>query len=330
GFLLRANPIGFNTSHERGQLGEVGTTCWLTEWCPLLPTHMANRRLTFLLRLGSSIALWVVIGLALAWKVPILYLVLVCGLALVAQWEFFQMLRSAGIQTFSITATLLSAVFLVGSFLYYRDNAIHTSFDSAVVSLLVVALLIRQVFAPIGQLITCQATAFTLFGVLYIPWTFHFLSKIIFLTPPLANGDPTGPFYALFAIVVTKCSDMGAYMFGSFFGQHQLAPQISPKKTWEGFLGAVASAGIVALFAHILFPSCLPLFHKTNVLFLGSSLGGVAIVGDLAESVIKRSIQAKVSGYLLPGIGGALDLIDSLLFTGPVLFFYLHWIMHSL
>ncbi|ALJ56345.1 Phosphatidate cytidylyltransferase [Candidatus Xiphinematobacter sp. Idaho Grape] len=291
---------------------------------------MANRRLTFLLRLGSSIALWVVIGLALAWKVPIFYLALICGLALVAQWEFFQMLRSAGIQTFSVTATFLSAVFLIGSFLYYRSHTIHTGFDSVVVLLLVVALLIRQIFTPTGQLASCQATVFTLFGILYIPWTFHFLSKIIFLTPPSANGDPTGPFYALFAIIVTKCSDMGAYAFGSFFGQHRLAPQISPKKTWEGLLGAIVSAGMVALVAHILFSAWLPLFHRTNVLFLGSSLGGVAIVGDLAESVIKRSIQAKDSGCLLPGIGGALDLVDSLLFTGPFLFFYLHWIMHSL
>ena len=123
---------------------------------------------------------------------------------------------------------------------------------------------------------------------------------------------------------------MGAYAFGSFFGQHRLAPQISPKKTWEGLLGAIVSAGMVALVAHILFSAWLPLFHRTNVLFLGSSLGGVAIVGDLAESVIKRSIQAKDSGCLLPGIGGALDLVDSLLFTGPFLFFYLHWTMHSL
>ncbi|QQY07782.1 MAG: phosphatidate cytidylyltransferase [Candidatus Xiphinematobacter sp.] len=195
---------------------------------------MADRRLTFLLRLGSSITLWVVISLVLAWKVPAFYLALICGLALVAQWEFFRMLQSAGVQTFSVTATLLSAVFLAGGFLYHQAYTIHTGFDLVAILLLVVALLIRQVFAPIGQLASCQATVFTLFGILYIPWTFHFLSKIIFLTPPSAN------------------------------------------------------------------------------------------------SVIKRSIQAKDSGYLLPGIGGALDLIDSLLFTGPFLFFYLHWTMHSL
>ncbi|QQY08254.1 MAG: phosphatidate cytidylyltransferase [Candidatus Xiphinematobacter sp.] len=291
---------------------------------------MADRRLTFLLRLGSSITLWVVISLVLAWKVPAFYLALICGLALVAQWEFFRMLQSAGVQTFSVTATLLSAVFLAGGFLYYQAYTIHTGFDLVAILLLVVALLIRQVFAPIGQLASCQATVFTLFGILYIPWTFHFLSKIIFLTPPSANGDPTGPFYALFVVIVTKCSDMGAYMFGGFFGRHRLAPQISPKKTWEGFLGAVASAGIVALVARTCFPSWIPLFYKTNVLLLGCSLGGIAIIGDLVESVIKRSIQAKDSGYLLPGIGGALDLIDSLLFTGPFLFFYLHWTMHSL
>lgn len=285
---------------------------------------------TFLLRLGSAAASWILIGLALIWKIPIFYLVLVCGLALLAQWEFFQMLRIAGVQTFPITATLFSTGFLIGSFFYYRAYSANTSYDSAIILLLMLAFLVRQIFAPIGQLGSIHATVFTLFGIFYISWMFHFLSKIIFLTLPLVYGASAGPFYALFVIIVTKCSDMGAYMFGTILGRHLLAPKISPKKTWEGFLGAIISAGIVASVTQEFFSSWLHLFHRTNVLFLGFLLGGIAAIGDLVESVIKRSVQAKDSGYLLPGIGGALDLIDSLLFTAPVLFFYLCWIWHLL
>jgi phosphatidate cytidylyltransferase len=131
----------------------------------------------------------------------------------------------------------------------------------------------------------------------------------------------------LWLIVVTKFSDMGAYLTGSLIGKHPLVPHISPKKTWEGFFGALAfsAAGGCALVA--LLPNKLQHLNLVHAGVLGVGLGFAAVVGDLAESIIKRSTDVKDSGSLLPGIGGALDLIDSILFTAPLMFFYLRFVI---
>ena len=120
---------------------------------------------------------------------------------------------------------------------------------------------------------------------------------------------------------------MGAYLTGSLIGKHQLVPHISPKKTWEGFFGALAfsiggGCGLVALL-----PQKLALIGYHHAIVLGLVLGLAAVIGDLAESLIKRSCGVKDSGRFLPGIGGALDLIDSILFTAPLLYFYMRFIV---
>jgi phosphatidate cytidylyltransferase len=121
---------------------------------------------------------------------------------------------------------------------------------------------------------------------------------------------------------VTKFSDMGAYVVGSLCGKHLLIPHISPKKTWEGFFGAIAFATLGSYGMLHLAGDRLPALNDLHAGILGVLLGFAAIIGDLAESIIKRSTDTKDSGQMLPGIGGVLDLIDSLLFTAPLLFFY--------
>jgi len=128
-------------------------------------------------------------------------------------------------------------------------------------------------------------------------------------------------------IVVTKFSDMGAYLVGSVIGRHQMIPHISPKKTWEGFAGALGLSLLASLALFRLMPGHLSLLNWTHAIVLGLILGFAAVVGDLAESIIKRSTGVKDSGNFLPGIGGALDLVDSLLFTAPLLFFYLRLVI---
>jgi phosphatidate cytidylyltransferase len=137
----------------------------------------------------------------------------------------------------------------------------------------------------------------------------------------------TGQFYCLYLIAVTKFSDMGAYLTGSLIGRHQMSPHISAKKTWEGFFGALGLALLCSLGLFKLMPGRLSVLTWTHATILGLLLGFAAVIGDLAESLIKRSTGVKDSGNLLPGIGGALDLIDSLLFTAPLLFFYLRLVI---
>jgi phosphatidate cytidylyltransferase len=169
--------------------------------------------------------------------------------------------------------------------------------------------------------------AYTLFGLIYIPFLFNVLTKIVYLPPPdVATGMVTGQFYVLYLVVVTKFSDMGGYVFGMLFGRHRSVPHISPAKTWEGFAGALLTPLLASWLVHWLLPGKLPALDTIDLIVLPLLLGVAAIIGDLAESIIKRSTQTKDSSHLLPGIGGTLDLIDSVLFTAPIMYFYLRLI----
>jgi len=185
----------------------------------------------------------------------------------------------------------------------------------------------RQMFARLRHDEPLQTMAYTLFGLLYVLWLFNFMTKIVYLMPRTSSGAVTGQFYCLYLIAVTKFSDMGAYLVGSGVGRHLMSPHISAKKTWEGFFGALAFALLASLMLFKLMPGHLGALNWTHAIILGLLLGFAAVVGDLAESIIKRSTGVKDSGNFLPGIGGALDLVDSLLFTAPLLFFYLRLVI---
>ena len=204
------------------------------------------------------------------------------------------------------------------------------SYDFEVVTLVFFMLVVfgRQMFQKTRDISPLETMAYTIFGLLYVVWLFGFVTKIVYVIP----RDPVthhvgGHFYVLWLIVVTKFSDMGAYVTGSLIGKHPLIPHISPKKTWEGFFGALvfSTGGACGLLA--LMPEQLKYLQQRDAVILGLVLGFAAIIGDLAESIIKRSCDLKDSGKFLPGIGGALDLIDSILFTAPLLYFYLRFVV---
>jgi phosphatidate cytidylyltransferase len=115
-------------------------------------------------------------------------------------------------------------------------------------------------------------------------------------------------------IVVTICSDIGGYLAGVLFGRHPMAPVISPKKTWEGLAGSVAAC----LLAGALLVPWLLHGRYWQGLILGAATAAAAVLGDLVESMIKRDLHIKDMGHLLPGHGGVLDRIDSLLIMAPV------------
>lgn len=154
--------------------------------------------------------------------------------------------------------------------------------------------------------------ALTLFGIFYIGWFFTFLVKIRFL-------DETGPRLVLYLLLVTKSGDIGAYLVGSRFGKHSLIPRISPKKSVEGALGGFLFSIAVAVMARSFLG-----WMSFSAVFIGGVLIGIfAQLGDLAESLIKRNCQVKDSSPFLPGLGGVLDVIDSILFSAPIFYIYL-------
>lgn len=123
--------------------------------------------------------------------------------------------------------------------------------------------------------------------------------------------------------MVTKFTDMGAYAIGSLLGRHKMVPAISPGKTWQGFAGSIAFAFLASYSAIGFFGDKIPLIGPGHAAVLAVILALAAVVGDLAESILKRSVATKDSGHFLPGIGGMLDLIDSVLFTAPIFYHYL-------
>jgi len=166
-----------------------------------------------------------------------------------------------------------------------------------------------------------NAVGLSLISFCYVPVLFGgFMMRLTFLSPAFE----TGPWLLLFVAVVTKFTDMGAYLSGTLFGKTKMVKHISPGKTWEGtmgsFLFALLGAFAVCYFAGEKLDWIGPWW---SILILSILISVSAIIGDLAESILKRSMEVKDSGATLPGIGGVLDLIDSICFSAPVVFFYL-------
>ncbi len=291
---------------------------------------MSNARSVFLRRLGSSILLWVVaLGIIFSGN-EIGYFFLISSMALLGLWEFYLMLDHKNLPNFKVTAMVCAVIFLAGSFYYFRqpgDRARSYDFEMAVLLFFLLVVFSRQMFEKMRSIWPLETMAYTLFGLLYVLWLFNFITKIVYVTPRASDGALTGHFYVLYLIVVTKFSDMGAYVTGSLIGKHPLVPHISPKKTWEGFFGALAFSTLGSFGLRWALGPRLGFIKPCDAAILGVLLGFAAIIGDLAESLVKRATEVKDSGKLLPGIGGALDLIDSLLFTAPLLFFYMRLVL---
>jgi len=290
----------------------------------------ANSRAVFGFRFITTIVLWSIALLIAFSGHEFLFYALICVFGLIALWEFYSMLDHRDLPNFKITGMICGAVMLVGSFYYFAKMGPAGSYDFELAVLLFFLLTVfgRQMFARLRQDEPLQTMAYTLFGLLYVLWLFNFTTKILYLTPRASNGVVTGQFYVLYLIAVTKFSNMGAYLTGSLIGRHLMTPHISARKTWEGFCGALVFALLCSLLLFKLMPGHLSMLTWTHATVLGLLLGFAAVIGDLAESIIKRSTDMKDSGNFLPGIGGALDLIDSLLFTAPLLFFYLRLVIH--
>jgi len=289
---------------------------------------MTLGRLTFFSRLTSTLVLWALMLTTVFAGWDIGFFCLLSFMALRALWEYYRMLEHDGIGVFTLTGLICAAVLLAGGFLIVRSEGPENShdFELLVLVLFLLAIFARQMFRG-AENDPLRAMSYTVFGLFYIPWLFSFLTKIIYLTPRLESGLTTGQYYVLYLVAVTKFSDMGAYVFGSLFGRHPFAPHISPKKTWEGFAGALISSLLCSYWMYALMPEKLSAFRFWDITVLGLLLGFAAVIGDLAESVVKRGAHTKDSSAMLPGIGGTLDLIDSILFTAPLLFFYMRFVL---
>jgi phosphatidate cytidylyltransferase len=285
----------------------------------------------FLRRLITSVILWTVILASLFSSNPLVsdgvFLVIIVFLALAGLAEFYGLAGKRGLACFKWCGLLGGALLMVGTFLNLIGRigtqgspARVNDFETGFIILFVLGLCVRQLVSK-SSAAGITAIATTLLGLMYVPWLLNFIQKINFFP------DVEGKFFLLYFILVTKFSDMGAYSVGSLIGRHKMIPRISPGKTWEGFAGAVlVSTAASLVFVHS-FGGRMVGMNFLHATILGIVLSVTAVIGDLIESLFKREAGVKDSGRLFPGIGGILDLLDSLLFNAPIMYLYLRHIL---
>lgn len=286
----------------------------------------------FVRRTASTLFLWGVITAVFLSGRTVGMLGMFAFLSTVAIFEYFRMLRNAGVKCFPVFGILLATVYSGGLYwhIYQGGTILPLDVDAFALFLAVAVPFALQLRHHITGTDSLLAVAVTLLGFVYVPFLFNFALRVTYLAPG-ANEVPgllgiSGTFLLLWLLAVTKFTDMGAYIVGSMIGRNKMIPHISPGKTWEGFGGAILFSQLAACGLYALFPTHLAILTSWgHVITLGLIIAILAVIGDLAESVFKRSINAKDSGAMLPGIGGSLDLIDSVCFTAPALYFYLKW-----
>jgi phosphatidate cytidylyltransferase len=300
---------------------------------PQTPPAPSSKLRTFLRRLLSTVVLWSVIIAAMFFTTKLvadlIFLVIVSVLAAFGLAEFYGLAAHRGIACYKGWGILGGVLLMIATWLHFtgmlgiagtpsRVNDFETSF----LILFVLGLCHKQFVSHKNTtgLLTISAT---LFGLMYVPWLLNFLQKIYFF--PKLEGN--GAYYIVYFILVTKLSDSGAYAIGSLIGKHKMIPRISPGKTWEGLGGALFGSTLASLVFWSLAGAHLPGMNWVHATILGLLLGGSAVVGDLIESLFKREAGVKDSGNYFPGIGGILDLLDSLLFNAPIMYLYLRHIL---
>ena len=194
---------------------------------------------------------------------------------------------------------------------WYWPQLIHVSqgqYVLLVVAIVLAAMLLQQ-YVQLGTGGALANCGISCFSMLYLGLLGAFVLGI------RIDG---GPWAILTFILVVKCSDIGAYTFGKLFGKHKLSPRVSPGKTWEGLAGAV----VVAAAASIAFAVALDIMKLWLAPVFGACMAVIGQLSDLAESMLKRDAQQKDSSNRVPGFGGILDVVDSLLFAAPVAYVF--------
>jgi phosphatidate cytidylyltransferase len=266
---------------------------------------------------ASGFVLLAAIGASLFfWKTA--FILIVVAAVLVAMWELRKGFLAKAIDLPEQPLMLGGAVMVVVAY-YWGSPALVTA--TAVAALVTMLWLLRRGIR--GYVMNATASVFTL---VYVPFLASFVVLLLAEGGTSGSGlDDDGVAGVLTFILVTIASDIGGYFAGVLFGKHPMAPVISPKKSWEGFAGSMlftVGAG-VALVVLLL----------DGDWWVGVALGLIAVVmatlGDLCESVIKRDLEIKDMSQVIPGHGGLMDRLDSLLATVAPIWLLLHYAVFS-
>ena len=241
--------------------------------------------------------------------------IVIGAISAVATWEYAQFAKVKGGKLRSRVLVILSSLATISFFVASQSKEL-SSLPQIVFLFAILFLFALHFREQAGAIVDLAISSF---GLLYIALPIGMILGIIYL--PMQED---GRMWVAYLITVTKVSDMGAYFGGSLWGRKKLAPNISPGKTIEGAVFGLLAA-LVASFLFFLIGQEMPGVHfhlgVIEWICLGVVLGCIGQFGDLAESLLKRDANKKDSN-ILPGLGGVLDAVDSLLFNAPIIYFY--------
>ncbi len=253
----------------------------------------------------SPIAVYII-----GWSHAYVFDVTIALIAAGALYEFLILGRRKGYQL-PLTICILVMLFIIAAFVL---EPISVEMGVFLTLLIVPA---TYVFSSGALEEALPSSAIAIMATLYVGMLGGSLIR-------LRNDFPKsiGPKLVFFLVLVVWLGDAGAYYVGKRFGKHLLSPRISPKKTIEGLIGGIAVSVLTAVVIHFTFFQAFPLVHA---IIAGIILSVAGVIGDLAESMWKRSAAVKDSGTLFPGHGGFLDRFDSVFYTTPIL--YVYWVL---
>ncbi len=243
---------------------------------------------------------------------------LITILVILGAWEFYHMALHSGRHPLIIPGVVLTALFIIIPYVLSNsriDLILYISAAGLVIPLLWLVIRYRSRDILINWVWTIGA-------IFYLGWTLrHYVTLLDY---------PSGKEWVLIAMLPTFACDTSAYFVGKSWGKHKLAPLVSPNKTWEGAAGGFSAAIGASLLCTLIFQkfaSGFPLSYG-HAAILGCLIGILAQLGDLLGSRIKRITGVKDSGNLLPGHGGIIDRIGSLVFTALLIYYYVFWFVH--
>ncbi len=262
------------------------------------------------------------------WPIGLIGLLLFAGFG---TWEFYGLLQAGGLSVSKKWGTASGLVLvgatwfnMLGKHLTYTGFSISDTALWCILLLVVTSNFFRILSYPDLRkgLDSCMGT---IMGLIYVPLLWSFVVRLFLI------GNLGKPGWAAFYVILCmKMSDSGGYFFGTRFGKHKLAPIISPKKSWEGLLGGVvfcAAVNIIWLIVSQGQINSAISFSFLDALALSILFPIVGTLGDLVESLFKRAVDVKDSNTMVYGLGGILDMIDSILFAAPMLYIYIEFFL---
>ena len=262
-------------------------------------------------------AVFVAVLLGCIWAGAVYAAIMMVVVLMFAMLEFYNIIIKERVRAEKFIGILIGAMLFMGGFFYAQGGIIYSRALFLSLIPLTVLLFISQLYSPEKN--TFRAITYTITGVVYIAVPFTLMSGLMFVGP----AGKYSPQLLLGFFILLWANDTFAYLTGITFGRHRLFERISPKKSWEGFVGGLVCT--VAL--SFLIAGRLPIISRNHWMAVAGIIVIFGVFGDLIESLLKRNLKIKHSGRFLPGHGGILDRFDSVLIAAPMVFFYIKMVL---